>query len=287
MKRILPLLLLLIALLVFTSAQAQDAAKATAAKADAAKTPAAAPDAEAPPEAEASTVMGAIFSPVGILIIFLSVAGMALFVEHLLSIRANSIMPDELAEAVRAQIVQGNIAGARQVCQNVPSTLALVLDAGLAEADVGWVETEKAAEDMVADQSARLMRKIEYLSLIGNIAPMLGLLGTVIGMIAAFGEVASSEGAANAADLAGGIYLALVTTVEGLIVAIPSLAAFAFFRNRVDHLMAEVALATGVTLGPLKRRRRSNSHAPQQQQKSQKPQQQKSPKKPPQPPPIS
>ena len=105
------------------------------------------------------------------------------------------------------------------------------------------------------EQSARLFRKIEYLSVIGNIAPMMGLLGTVIGMIFAFRELSDSQGAPRAADLAEGIYLALITTVEGLIVAIPSLAAFAVFRNRVDHLVAEVTYVAQHVTAPLKRGR--------------------------------
>jgi biopolymer transport protein ExbB len=105
----------------------------------------------------------------------------------------------------------------------------------------------------LAEQSARLLRKIDYLSVIGNIAPMIGLLGTVIGMIFAFQEVANTQGAARAAELASGIYQALVSTVGGLIVAIPSLAAFAVFRNRVDQVIAETAEQAQEAIGPLKR----------------------------------
>jgi len=125
----------------------------------------------------------------------------------------------------------------------------------VAEHEAGWNEMEKVMEEALAEQTARWNRKVEYLSVIGNIAPMLGLLGTVIGMILAFRTVAETQGAARAADLAESIYLALVTTVEGLIVAIPSLAAYAFFRNRVDELMAEVAGTVQRMFAPLKRRR--------------------------------
>ena len=82
---------------------------------------------------------------------------------------------------------------------------------------------------------------------------MLGLLGTVIGMILAFREVAATEGAATAAELAGGIYQALVTTVAGLLVAIPSLGAYAVLRNRVDAMLAEVTQQADVATLPLKR----------------------------------
>jgi biopolymer transport protein ExbB len=88
---------------------------------------------------------------------------------------------------------------------------------------------------------------------IGNIAPMIGLLGTVFGMIFAFQEVADTQGAARAAELASGIYQALVTTVGGLIVAIPSLAAFAVFRNRVDQFIAETGKQAQTAIEPVKR----------------------------------
>ena len=109
-------------------------------------------------------------------------------------------------------------------------------------------------EDAVAEQAARLYRKIEYLSVIGNLAPMCGLLGTVTGMIFAFQQVAVSQGAAGAADLAEGIYSALVTTVGGLIVAMPALAAFAVFRNRIDQLIAEIAFVAQHVFTPVRRR---------------------------------
>jgi biopolymer transport protein ExbB len=97
------------------------------------------------------------------------------------------------------------------------------------------------------------MRRVEYLAVIGGIAPMLGLLGTVVGLTFAFHEVASTDGVARAADLADGIYHALVSTVGGLIVAIPAMAMYAAFRNRVDQLAAEAAYTALHALGPVKR----------------------------------
>ncbi len=191
---------------------------------------------------------------VGYLLIALSLVAAARMVEHIITIREAVLVPRALALSVRKLLEQNQIAKAEQLCKLQSSMLAFVLRAGLREANGGWSEIEKAAEDALAEQSARLYRKIEWLSVIGNIAPMLGLLGTVIGMVLAFREVAFTQGAARAADLAEGIYLALVTTVQGLIVAIPSLGAFAVFRNRVDSLVAETASATQHALAPIKHR---------------------------------
>jgi biopolymer transport protein ExbB len=187
------------------------------------------------------------------LLILLSIAALALCVEYLMSIRAGVLMPPDLANRVHQRLVQGDLAGARQACEADPSFLGFVVQSGLAEAEAGWPAVEKAMEDSAAEQAARLYRKIEYLSVIGNIAPMVGLLGTVVGMIFAFQEVAATQGAARAAQLASGIYQALVTTVAGLVIAIPSLGAFAVFRNRVDQLAAETAYTAQRAILPVKR----------------------------------
>lgn len=190
---------------------------------------------------------------VGHTILLLSVVAVSLSIEHLLTIRRKTLLPPGLAEKVRDLLRSGQPAQAEQACKLQPSTLGYVLQAGISEMDGGWPVVEKAMEDAVAEQAARLYRKAEYISVIGNIAPMLGLLGTVMGMIGAFSKVASSQGTARAADLAEGIYLALVTTVEGLIVAIPALAVFAIFRSRIDGLVAEVAYVAQHVFAPLRR----------------------------------
>jgi len=188
-----------------------------------------------------------------LLLAVISVIALTLVVEHLLTIRRPILMPAGLTEQVRKQLANNKIAAANQQCQQTPSALAAVLQAGLAETPGGWPAVEKGMEEALAEQSARLLRKIDYLSVIGNIAPMIGLLGTVFGMIFAFQEVANTQGAARAAELASGIYQALVTTVGGLLVAIPSLAAFAVLRNRIDGLIAETGQQAQTAVAPLKR----------------------------------
>lgn len=190
---------------------------------------------------------------VGHTIILLSVIAVSLTVEQVLTLRHSSLMPPGLAEKVRDLLRAGQVAQAEQQCKLQPSVLAAVLKSGISELEGGWTDVEKAMEDVVAEQAARLYRKAEYISVIGNIAPMLGLLGTVIGMIEAFSQVAATEGVANPRDLSHGIYLALVTTVEGLVVAIPALGVFAMLRNRIDGLIAETAYVAQHVFAPLRR----------------------------------
>jgi len=160
-----------------------------------------------------------------ILLLGLSLTAVYLVVDHILTLRASEIMPVDLGVQLRELLSSGKYREADALCRETPCFLSFVISHGLGELEGGWSAVEKAMEDAMAEQSARLFRKIEYLSVIGNIAPMVGLLGTVTGMIFAFQQVAATQGGAGAGDLAEGIYQALVTTVGGLIVAIPSLGA--------------------------------------------------------------
>ncbi len=189
---------------------------------------------------------------IGYIILALSVAMVALIVEHLLSIRRGSLMPAGLAAEVHQLLASNQLAQAEQLCRQRPSFLGHVLSAGIQEAPLGYQAVEKAMEDAAMEQSARLFRKIEYLSVIGTIAPMLGLMGTVWGMILAFGEF-SEKANPQVAEFAPGISAALVTTLMGLCVAVPALSAFAIFRNRIDEFVAETSLAADHVMTPLKR----------------------------------
>ncbi len=198
---------------------------------------------------------GVVGSAIMISIFALSFVAAYLIFEQFMTLRRKEILPEGLADEVRQLLISGRLAEATQACRDQPSFLSFVLLAGLGEVEGGWAAVEKALEDVLAEQSARLFRKVEYLSVIGNIAPMLGLLGTVTGMILAFQTVAKTQGSANAAQLAEGIYEALVTTVGGLVVAIPAIGAFAVLRNRIDQLVAEAAYIAQHVFTPLKRRR--------------------------------
>lgn len=204
--------------------------------------------------------------PIGILIILLllalSLTAAYLIFDHLINLRRKDIIPDGLGEQVRSSLQAGRVGEAEQACRDAPSLLSFVMLHGISELEFGWAAVEKALEDATAEQSARLFRKIEYLSVIGNIAPMVGLLGTVVGMVIAFQQVAVSSGTAGAGELAEGIYQALVTTVGGLIVAIPALGAFAIFRNRIDQLVAEAAYTAQHVFGPLRKKGKSRSATP-------------------------
>jgi len=149
-------------------------------------------------------------------------------------------------------ISEGSYGEAERVCRQTPSFLSYVVASGIQDIGLGYTAVEKAMEDASQEQAARLYRKIEYLSVIGAIAPMLGLMGTVWGMILAFAEF-SQKANPQVAEFAPGISRALVTTLLGLCVAVPALASFFLFRNRIDEMVAETSLKAEAVLSPYKR----------------------------------
>ncbi len=196
---------------------------------------------------------------VGFLILFLSVISVGLMIEHSLTIRKAVIMPDAFLDGAEQLIAQGQIDHAIEFCSD-PANESLSADVVLAGLErfrgsqFGFAEYKSAVEEAGEDQTGRLYRKTEMLGLIGAVSPMLGLTGTVLGMIMAFNTIADSGGMAKPDELADGISQALVTTLLGLIVAIPTMIAYSFFRNRIDSLVSEAGKRIERIMMPLGRR---------------------------------
>lgn len=183
---------------------------------------------------------------IGYVIMLLSVAALALVVRHALQIRETSLAPAEAIDALNESISQGDIDEAMAYCSDEEndSFLTRVVGTGLERArrsPFGSLELKGALEEAGQQEVARLYRSTDGLGLIAAIAPMLGLLGTVVGMVGAFDTISTAEGFARPDQLAGDISQALVTTLMGLTLAIPCMAAFTYFRNRIDALTGSVA----------------------------------------------
>jgi biopolymer transport protein ExbB len=185
-----------------------------------------------------------------------SLAALALAIENFLTVRRGTLVPRRLAEEVRDQLSQGNLPEAEKRCREEPGLLASLLLAGLGEIRNGPEAMDKAMAETAEDLNARLHRKIEYLNLLSSLGPMLGLLGTVWGMVVAFQQVAQTQGRADPGQLAGGIYQALYTTVFGLAIAIPGLTCYGLLRNRIDHLTSEAGVLAERVFAGVRRVRR-------------------------------
>jgi len=185
-------------------------------------------------------------------LIALSIVTIALTIEHAVSIRRGTIVPPEAHARVKDLIEKRKYLDAIQYTGEEPTMLGYVVHAGLLEAPNGFAAMERAIEETLDERSARLFRKIEYLNIIGNVSPMIGLLGTVTGMILLFAEIHAADAFPGARIVADKIAVALITTFWGLAVAIPSLSIYGVFRNRIDVLTAECALTVEQLLGVFK-----------------------------------
>ncbi|MCK4660075.1 MAG: MotA/TolQ/ExbB proton channel family protein [Phycisphaerae bacterium] len=172
----------------------------------------------------------------------LSVATIALAIEHCLSIRRSMVIPEQCVEQLGELMEQKQYAKALEFTAEDDSMLSHVIHSGLSEASNGFDAMEQAMDDTIEERAARLMRKIEYLNVIWNVSPMIGLFGTVFGMIKLFASIGSFGGNLDAGQIADDLSIALVTTFWGLLVAIPALVIFSLFRNRIDVLTAECAV---------------------------------------------
>ncbi len=175
-------------------------------------------------------------------LIALSIVTISLTIEHCLSIRRATIVPPDATELTNALIQEKKYLEAIQFTADEPSMMGHVLHAGLLEASNGYIAMERALEETLDERSSRLFRKIEYINIIGNVAPMIGLLGTVTGMILLFAEIHAADAFPGARIVADRIAIALITTFWGLAVSIPALSIYGLFRNRIDVLTAECAI---------------------------------------------
>jgi biopolymer transport protein ExbB len=168
-------------------------------------------------------------------IAFCSVVALTYVVERALHLRERELGSRDYGQTILAALAAGGPAKAVAVCEAEPRPLGRILRSGLLRASSGPLEREKAVEDAGARELARMNARLRPLAVVAMLAPLLGFLGTVFGMIQAFINIAMKDGLGRPELLAAGISQALVTTAAGLCVAIPAQAAWFWFRGRVDR----------------------------------------------------
>ncbi len=228
------------------SSLAQAPAAAPAAAAPAAAAPAAAGGEEAASGGHGSSMSftNIVFKSgwFGVLIWMMlfaaSIACLALVIDSFLTIRDDKISPRELVESVSEAIAQGDLAQAIEMCEQSAAPLGRILKAGFMNVQEGF-EVVQDAVGVAADiESETLLARVSYLSVISNTTPMLGLIGTVQGMIYAFFTLGTQEaGAAQQAMLALNISHGLWATAIGLGVSVPAAILFYFFKNRTMRII--------------------------------------------------
>jgi biopolymer transport protein ExbB len=250
---VLSLTLLTVASLGGKSIFAQEAAP-PAAEAPAAQPAAAAPAAGDPdpaPADEQSFLMWMIEASglFGFFIMLVSFVMVALIMMILLQLRRGNYLPPELVEQFEQKLNSKDYQGAYELARSNDSFLGRVLAAGMGRLSRGFEEAQAGMQEVGDDETMAMEHKISYLALIGSIAPMLGLLGTIQGMVMSFRVIALSPTTPKPAELADGISTALFTTLEGLVVAIPAIAFYAIFKNRLQRFVMECGFVADGLMG--------------------------------------
>jgi biopolymer transport protein ExbB len=177
-----------------------------------------------------------------------SLISVSLILERFFSLRRARTYSKDLMDNIREILKHNRVSEAINLCEETGGPLAFILKAGLLKHGRGRGEIREAVEDAGLLVIPSLERYLSVLATIANIAPLLGLLGTVVGMTEAFMVIQSHGGAVTPGDLAGGIGRALYTTVWGLIVAIPTLVAYNYFVTKVDNMVWEMEILSSELL---------------------------------------
>jgi biopolymer transport protein ExbB len=166
-------------------------------------------------------------------------------------IRPQKIMPQSLINNVQAAMAEGDVVKAQTACANEPSPMANILAAAFQHVEEGFDVIQEAVDAAADLETERIMQRLTWISVCANLAPSLGLLGTVQGMILTFDQLASGP-APQPSDLAGSIGMALWTTAAGLIVSIPSITMFYALRNNANRRILRMTAVTMEFLNSLR-----------------------------------
>lgn len=177
-------------------------------------------------------------------IMMCSVIGLAIIIERIFVLRRADIDTREFMDVMRQVLRQNRIREAVEICDETEAPVARILKAGILKHDRSKEDIREAIEEAGRFEIPRLERHLSALATCSTIAPLLGLLGTVQGMIKAFSQIQNKRGQVNPSDLAEGIGNALITTAAGLTVAIPILVVHNYFITRVDNMVLEMELSS-------------------------------------------
>jgi len=182
-----------------------------------------------------------------------SFVGLAVIIERLMVLQRRRIVSPEIAEAVETLSASPNLSVAYAICKRKPGPFANILMTGLDHADNDWTIIRDVLEEAGRQEAIRLTRRLGVLETVAAVSPLLGLLGTVIGMIRVFSSV-SQSGLGDPEVLSSGISEAMVTTAAGLIIGIPALVAYNWLNGRADRIIFDLEFYSSKILDTLRRR---------------------------------
>jgi len=182
-----------------------------------------------------------------------SLVGLAVVIERMIVLQSRKIVFPEIAGAVKTMSANPNLAAVYAICEHKPGPFANVVKAGLDHADNDWTIIQGVLQEAGRQEATKLTRRLGVLETVAAVAPLLGLLGTVLGMIRVFKSI-SIAGLGNPEVLSTGISEAMVTTAAGLIVGIPALVIYNWLNSRADRIIFDLEFYSSKVLDTLRRR---------------------------------
>jgi len=173
-------------------------------------------------------------------ILLCSIIGLTVIIDRYIVLRKAKINIPAFMVRIRGLIKKKDISGAISYCMEEKSPVANIVRKGLKKYKLGHERVKEAIENAGSQEISKLEKGLPVLATVAGIAPLLGFLGTVTGMISAFMTIQDLQGQANPADLAGGIWEALITTAFGLMVGIPALAFYNYFLSAVKRTVGDM-----------------------------------------------
>ncbi len=174
------------------------------------------------------------------LLIFCSIVAFAVFLERLMYFHRATIIVGDLLRGIANLVQRRDFAGARQECAITAGPVARVIHAAILRHDAPRAELKDVVQEAGQLEVPKLERNLTILNAIAFLAPLIGLLGTVTGLIDAFVTISSQSGLTSSTDISRGIYQCLLTTAAGLAVAIPTALASVYLSARVNVLMHDI-----------------------------------------------
>jgi|TARA_B110000116_G_C16742350_1_gene539207 biopolymer transport protein ExbB len=171
------------------------------------------------------------------------ILGLALSIERIIYLNMATTNTKKLVEQIEDSLNNGGVESAKEVCRNTAGPVASIFHQGLDRSSGSYEEVAKAIEDYGSVEMSKLESGLSWISLFIALAPMLGFMGTVIGMISAFDDIAEAN-TINASIVAGGIKIALITTVSGLIVAIILQVFYNYILSKIDSIVLDMEEAS-------------------------------------------
>lgn len=195
-------------------------------------------------------------------ILLCSVVAFTIVIERLIALRREQIDTKSFMEQISKSLKRNKVMEALDHCDRTGGPIAAILKAGILKHDRARNEVREAIEDAAIHEVPRLEKNLPVLATVAHVAPLLGLLGTVTGLVSAFQVIevkATAANPVNPGDLAGGIWEALLTTVFGLCVAIPTYVAYNYLVSRVDGFVLDMERSATDLLNILGEKRDDNA----------------------------